>query len=43
MGKSRFEKDIDFIVTKRIIPGAIWGLVLGILAGILMFAIFFSL
>lgn len=43
MGKSGFEKDIDFIVTKRIIPGVIWGIVLGIIAGILMFAVFFSL
>ena len=43
MGKSKFEKDIDFIVTKRVIPGVIWGLVLGIIGGIIMVAIFFSL
>lgn len=43
MGKSKFEKDIDFIVTKRIIPGIIWGTILGVIGGIIMFAIFFSL
>lgn len=43
MGKSKFEKDIDFIVTKRVIPGVIWGLVLGVIVGIIMVAIFFSL
>lgn len=37
------KKDIDFIITKRIIPGAIWGVILGVIAGIIMFAIFFSL
>ena len=39
----RATQDIDFIVTKRVIPGIIWGLVLGIIGGIIMVAIFFSL
>lgn len=37
------KKDIDFIITKRIIPGIIWGLVLSVIGGIIMVAIFFSL
>lgn len=43
MAKYNLKKDLDEIVTKTVIPGIVWGLLIGGFIGFLMIIAFFSL